>query len=82
MQPPINFFHLSQASSIDPSNGHVLELLNMALESNMLLKSPSSEGTHVMKERYASVRMKHPGAPSGRLPTSTNVVDADEMSVG
>ncbi|KAF9466498.1 TPR-like protein [Collybia nuda] len=73
-----------EASSIDPSNAHVLELLNMALESSLLLKAPVPESTQKLKDGFTSFHAgKYQARHGGRhLDVPADVVDIDGMSVG
>ncbi|RDB26326.1 Anaphase-promoting complex subunit cut9 [Hypsizygus marmoreus] len=81
-----------EALSIDPINPHVLELLNMALESNLYLKLPAVEGLEVnrtikiLKEKYARLResdkLKGKGVPRD-VPSDVGDGDGtDEMNLG
>lgn len=80
---------LPQALSVDPINPHILELLNIALESwatSLSVKNFDSEFKQTLKSKYTSRQDKgkakaHVGvSPSNDI--STSVSTSDEMNIG
>jgi anaphase-promoting complex subunit 6 len=83
----------SQALSIDPINPHVLELLNMALEANIMRNPPpideteASKTIRTLKEKYMRFRDSESAKGKDKAPRDvpSDVGDADggdEMNLG
>ena len=64
-----------QTLSIDPINGHILELLNLALESNALAGPLGQKGVPGGEEEWARKMREHRKASKGKAPERGRMED-------